>query len=417
MQNISAEIVAIGTELLLGEITDTNSVWLAQQLRDLGINLFFMTTVGDNEGRIRDAIRLAMGRADIVLTCGGLGPTVDDMTRQAVASATERELVFHPALLEHIAERFASFRMAMPDNNRNQAYVPAEAHIIDNAVGTAPGFMVEHQERVVISLPGVPREMKYLFTEHVVPYLRTRYALGQQVIKARVLRTAGIGESLLDEQIGQDLLRAENPTVGLAAHSGQVDIRITAKADTLAEAERMIGGVETMVRSRVGRYIFGTDQYTLDQAVADALQATPMRVVVIEAGVPALISQRLTAAMVARNEMLEVIRFEDTTALAETCDLHEAASSARTLAKRAAYILHAAQQGHAVVVVVLSRAASADTPDRADRDDWSALAIYDGANLRVRSYGFSGSDQIAEQFMSTWGLAMLWLLVSEHSHA
>src|SRR5882724_5253624 len=165
VQNVNAEIIAIGTEILLGEITDTNSVFIARLLRDLGINLYFMTSVGDNEKRIADSIRIALGRAQIVITCGGLGPTIDDMTRQAVADATDRGLTFHQDLLDQIAERFKGFRSQMTENNKRQAYVPDNAIIIENPVGTAPSFVVEQGDKVVISLPGVPREMKFLMNE------------------------------------------------------------------------------------------------------------------------------------------------------------------------------------------------------------------------------------------------------------
>src|SRR5215475_14219124 len=241
-QNVNAEIVAIGTEILLGEITDTNSVHIARVLRDLGINLYFMTSVGDNEQRIADSIRIALSRADVVITCGGLGPTIDDMTRQAVATATDRGLTFHQTLLDAIAERFSGFRAQMTENNKRQAYLPDEATVIENPVGTAPSFIVEHHGHIVISLPGVPREMKFLMNEKVIPYLKERYKLG--VIKAKVLKTAGIGESLLDHEIGTTLLEMSNPTIGLAAHAGQVDVRITAKADTVSMADEMIASIE-----------------------------------------------------------------------------------------------------------------------------------------------------------------------------
>ena len=237
-ENINAEIIAIGTEILLGEITDTNSVYIARLLRDIGLNLYYMTSVGDNEQRISDTIRIALSRAQVVITCGGLGPTIDDMTRQGVATATNRDLVFHQNLLDKIAERFTTFRAQMTDNNRRQAFLPAGAIVIDNPVGTAPSYIVEHEGKIIISLPGVPREMKFLMTESVTPYLREHFNLGNGTIKARVLRTAGIGESLLDSQIGNELLQANNPTVGLAAHTGQVDIRITAKADSETQADR-----------------------------------------------------------------------------------------------------------------------------------------------------------------------------------
>ncbi len=237
-QELNAEVIAIGTEILLGDLTDTNSVFIARTLRDLGIDLFFMTSVGDNEKRIGDAIGIALSRAQIVITCGGLGPTIDDMTRQAVAAATGRGLTFHQELLDQIAERFKGFRSPMTENNRRQAYVPDNAVVIENPVGTAPCFAVEYGDQVVISLPGVPREMKYLLIEKVVPYLREHYGITGKIIKAKILKVAGIGESALDELIGKELLEAANPTVGLAAHSGQIDVRITAKAENVDRRRR-----------------------------------------------------------------------------------------------------------------------------------------------------------------------------------
>jgi nicotinamide-nucleotide amidase len=156
---MNAEIVSIGTELLLGEIHDTNATYLAQQMKDIGLNLYYRTTVGDNEQRISDVLRLALSRAEIVITTGGLGPTVDDMTRQSVAAAVGQSLTFRPELMEQIAARFASFKTRMTENNRLQAMLPERAIPIENPVGTAPGFIVETERGMIISLPGVPHEM------------------------------------------------------------------------------------------------------------------------------------------------------------------------------------------------------------------------------------------------------------------
>ena len=172
--NPNAELIAIGTELLLGEITDTNSVFMARQLRDIGVNVFFMTTVGDNLERISSAVSDALDRAEIVLTCGGLGPTVDDMTRQAVANATDRSLEFHQHLYDDIADRFRGFGTRMTENNRQQAYLPEGARLIENPVGTAPAFVVETERGTVISLPGVPREMMYLMATSLLNDMQAR---------------------------------------------------------------------------------------------------------------------------------------------------------------------------------------------------------------------------------------------------
>ncbi len=196
-----AEIITIGTEILLGEIIDTNAQFIARKLRDAGIDLFRKTTVGDNPGRIADAIRQALQRCDIVITTGGLGPTVDDPTRVAVAEAMNLELEYRPELWDQIQSRFKRFGRLPTENNMRQAYVPAGATAITNPVGTAPAFIVNSGDCSVISLPGVPREMEYLLEREVLPYLEMRFK-NSGVIKARTLHTVGIGESRIDDLIG-----------------------------------------------------------------------------------------------------------------------------------------------------------------------------------------------------------------------
>ena len=405
---VNAEIIAIGTEILLGEITDTNSVYLARQLRDLGVNLYFMTTVGDNEVRITGAIRLALSRAEVVITCGGLGPTVDDMTRQGVAAATDRPLEYHPRLMESIAARFSSFRASMTANNTRQAYVPQGALIVDNPVGTAPAFIVESGERCVISLPGVPREMKFLFETRVVDYLREHYQLGGTVIKARVLKTAGIGESMLDDRIGVDLLTAANPTVGLAAHSGQVDVRITAKATTAEAANRMIAEFEAALRERIGSHIFGADAETLDGALAAALREACAGLTIIEAGVVPVISVRAAGLQQAGVSVSGHAR-PDAAALRDALGLPDV-TPLRDLAEAAARQL-SGQGERSVAIVAVSR--ETDAADEADSAERTALAVCLGDEVRSRSYGFGGQAEEVRQYLVTWAFAMAWRLLRD----
>ncbi len=287
----SAEILTIGTELLLGEIVDTNSRYIARRLRDAGIDLYRTTTVGDNAGRIAQAVREALQRADIVITTGGLGPTVDDPTRKAIADAVGVPLEFRPELWKAIQERFAQYGRAPTENNRRQAFIPQGAQAIHNPVGTAPAFIVETADGVVISLPGVPREMEHLFTHEVLPYLQQRFNL-HGVILARVLHTAGMPESALDEQIG-DLERLSNPTVGLLAHPGQVDIRITAKAESEEAAQEMIAEVEAELRRRLGTRIYGADEETLESVLSEQFAARGLTFTVLEAGLGGLLLQRV----------------------------------------------------------------------------------------------------------------------------
>jgi nicotinamide-nucleotide amidase len=406
VQNLNAEIITIGTEILLGEITDTNSVYIARALRDIGINLYFMTSVGDNEQRIADAIHIALARAQIVITCGGLGPTIDDMTRQAVAIATQRGLTFHQNLLDQIAARFAGFRMIMTDNNRRQAFLPDNAIVIENPVGTAPSFIVEHEGSLVISLPGVPREMKFLMMEKVIPYLQSHYHLG--IIKAHVLRTAGIGESTLDDAIGKELLEASNPTVGLAAHSGQVDIRVTAKAATLEEAERMIHQVETKLRERVGAYIFGTDEDTLEQALVTLLHEHQATIAISETGLGSAVSARIEAVNQGRDILAATLLYDHPDNLRQ--DLATANDiSLQDLALQAAETICR----NTIAIAGIAIVSRPDVSESADSEQGTAVAIYSAEKSRSRVYGFGGQADMARLWVSTWAMAMTWQMLRQ----
>ena len=293
----TAEIITIGTELLLGETVDTNTRFIAQTLRGLGVDLYRTQTVGDNAGRIAASVREAHRRADIVITTGGLGPTIDDPTRQAIADASGTELEFHPELWTQIVDRIARYGRTPTENQKRQAYIPKGAIVIENPVGTAPAFIVETTTpdlHVIITLPGVPSEMETLLTDAVVPYLQKCFTL-DEVIKVRTLHISGIGEGALDDQVG-DLEILSNPTVGLTAHSGIVDIRIAAKAGTLAEAEKMIGGVERDIRKRLGKDLFGADGDTLEGVTLEALGRCGWNLASVEMGLGGALQKRLVQA-------------------------------------------------------------------------------------------------------------------------
>jgi molybdopterin-biosynthesis enzyme MoeA-like protein len=230
----------------------------------------------------------------MIITTGGLGPTVDDPTREAVALAAGVETEFRPELWEQIQARFRRFGRKPTENNKRQAYVPVGATTIENPVGTAPAFIVEIRGRSIICLPGVPREMEYLLDNVVLDYLRRHFKI-TSIIKARVLHTAGVGESQIDDLIS-DLERLSNPTVGLAAHSGQVDVRITAKAESEAEADRMIAGVETEVRKRLGEMVYGADQDTLEVSALSLLHRRGWTLAIVEFNAGGLSINRLTYA-------------------------------------------------------------------------------------------------------------------------
>jgi nicotinamide-nucleotide amidase len=289
-----AEVIAIGSELLLGQIVDTNSSWIAQRLAENGIELVRTTTVEDDLPRIKEVIQEALIRSPIVITTGGIGPTEDDLTREAVAQVTQRQLIFHPHLMKQIESLFKRMGFRMPENNKKQAYIPDGALPIENPKGTAPGFIVESSDWSIISLPGVPSEMEYLMGKEVIPYLQKRFDIKHQVIQYKVLRACGLGESAIDFQI-KDLMRGRNPSVGTLASAGDVRIRIKAKADNPDEASSLIHEMEREIRNRLGIVIYGVDQETLQGNIVKELEKLGLILSVVETFSGGIITQKLAS--------------------------------------------------------------------------------------------------------------------------
>ena len=249
----TAEIIAIGTELLLGEIIDTNTQVIARSLRNIGVDVYRTSIIGDNPERIGGIIRESVARADIIILTGGLGPTVDDPTRQAIANAFGLELVFSDHFWQEILLRFSKYGIQPPDNNRQQAFLPAGGEGLPNPRGTAPGILLEIQESYIFALPGVPAEMEGMLQEQVIPRIKDKYSLSG-VILTRNVRVEGLGESRVDELL-QDLEEASNPTVGLAAGKGFVLVRMTAKAEGEDLAEALLDELEKEINSRLEDWI------------------------------------------------------------------------------------------------------------------------------------------------------------------
>lgn len=296
---MNAEVIAIGSELLLGQIVDTNSPYIARALADQGIELVRTATVGDDLERIAGAIQEAIARSPIIITTGGLGPTEDDLTRESIAHLTQRPLVFQLSLMEQIEAIFKRRGFRMSENNRRQAFIPEGALPIENPKGTAPGFIVEGPSYVTISIPGVPSEMMYLMEHAVLPYLRKRFHLDRQVIRYKTLRACGLGESGIGLQI-QDLMKeSRNPSVGTLASVGDIKIRIAAKAESPEEASGMIGRMEAEIRRRLGTLIYGVDEETLQENVAKKLERLQLSLSVSETFTGGLISHKLAGTGVA----------------------------------------------------------------------------------------------------------------------
>jgi nicotinamide-nucleotide amidase len=266
---MDVEVVIIGDELILGTIADTNTLFIARALREAGFRLRRVMTVGDDLPRIIRALKEAAAESDAVIAAGGLGPTVDDPTRDAAAGAAGVEPVFHPELWEEITARFRHLGRAPTENNRKQAMLPRGAAALPNPIGSAPGFSMQLGRSILFAVPGVPSEMEAMIAGQVIPALQARFG-GGQAVRTRTLHVVGLGESMIDERIGK-WESTENPVVGLMAHAGLTDVRIIARAAEESEARKLIATAEADIRSSLAEYIIGTDEETLAGAVLRSL--------------------------------------------------------------------------------------------------------------------------------------------------
>jgi len=292
-----AEIVAVGTELTTGAKLDTNSRWLSTELAAIGIPVHYHTTVADDMDAMLGVMRTAVNRADVVLVTGGLGPTLDDLTRQAMAGLTNAELVLHEPSLEFIKSLFARFSRRMPERNTIQAMFPSGSEPIPNLRGTAPGIWMEvsrktsEQDCVVVAMPGVPSEMHRMFHKEVLPRLP---GSGHVIRRARI-NCFGVGESHAEEMLGDLTARGRNPDVGITVHEATITLRITAQGDTLEECETRIQTARTAVHERMGDCVFGEEDDELEHVVLRLLDERRLTLSSAESGTGGLLAQRLTA--------------------------------------------------------------------------------------------------------------------------
>lgn len=293
VKRMQAEIISIGTELVLGKIVNTNAGYLSRKLAALGIDLFYQTTVGDNKLRLFTVLKRAMQRSDIVITTGGLGPTVDDITLEVIAQAAQKRLILNAAVLKDIKAHFHRRHIPMPRANIRQALIPEGAKVLKNEVGTAPGLIIPYEKKALIALPGVPQELKPMVERDVVAYLANNFS-GEGVIASRAIRTTGLAESRVNQKV-KALLGLKPPvTVGIYAHTDSVDLNITAKAKNRRQAEKLIDPVERKIRARLKEYIYGRNSQTLEEVVAQAVKKTKKTIAVAESCTGGLISKRIT---------------------------------------------------------------------------------------------------------------------------
>jgi nicotinamide-nucleotide amidase len=404
----TAEIVAVGSELLLGQIVDTNSAWMAQRLTNLGVDLYYKTVVGDNPGRMKDVIGQALERSDLVITGGGLGPTQDDITREIIAEVTGRKLVRDPDLLDQIESRFRRRGFTMTANNERQADIPEGATPVHNPNGTAPSFIVEDARGVVFALPGVPFELKWLFDNEVAPYLRRRFELSE-IITYRVLKVADIGESAVDDLIGHLIAGSSNPTVGVLAHPGQVDVRIAAKAGSEDEAARLIAPLEEEVRGLLGRHVFAADQESMEDVVGALLRESNSDIAVYEDLTGGLVAERLLQA--GPESFLGGVIGNGQAPVHGLLETSERPADPDELAKA----LARAVRGRAGADLGLALHGIPDPSDEAENlaRGRTVISITDGSGYRTRTYNSGGRGKPDRTRMSLNAIELVRLALVE----
>ncbi|WP_407271508.1 competence/damage-inducible protein A [Radiobacillus sp. PE A8.2] len=281
MSNYKAEIIAVGTELLLGQITNTNAQWLSERLAEQGLNVYYHGVVGDNFERVKTTFLQANDRSDIVIVTGGLGPTDDDLTREAFQAVANLSVYEDKSTMDKIISYYNKSKKQMTPNNRKQSLVFEGATVLSNSAGMAPGMIVEYNQVIWVFMPGVPKEMKAITTEHVMPFLKEKLQLST-VIESRMLRFIGIGESQLEHDLKQLILDQKNPTIAPLASEGEVAIRITAKADSSSTAKDLIDSTEKKILEIAGDHFYGHDQDTIQTKVFNRLKETQQTIAAAE---------------------------------------------------------------------------------------------------------------------------------------
>ncbi|MGC8738641.1 MAG: competence/damage-inducible protein A [Candidatus Hydrogenedens sp.] len=308
---MNAELVMIGTELLLGQIIDTNASYMGSKLSEIGVDVYRKTTVGDNQSRIVNVIKESLSRCDVIICSGGLGPTVDDMTRESIAEATGNALVYHSELYEKIFERLAKRGIKVSENNKKQALLPEGSIPIHNPVGTAPGFIKEYNSKYIICLPGVPFELKPMFEETVIPFLCQKFNI-QDRLYIRVLKVYGLGESRIDYKLGE-LLYSSSPTIGLLASPECVRIRLAVKGSSEEEANQILDEMENKIHQCLPGLVLSGEDYSLEKALDKVLTDINKHITIIDAQTAGMIIYRLIQSRSERficGEVVPSIKYE-----------------------------------------------------------------------------------------------------------
>ncbi|MBV9737365.1 MAG: competence/damage-inducible protein A [Candidatus Eremiobacteraeota bacterium] len=405
------EIIAVGTELLLGQLTDTNTPRIAQALATNGVDVYGTHEVGDNRDRIAAAIAAALERADGVITCGGLGPTIDDMTKEAICDALGLDVELNEDVLHAIERIFSRTGRQMRENNRKQALLPRGAMVLPNPNGTAAGFIAfAAGGKFVAAMPGVPHEMSAMLDGHLIPWLRERFSLKSR-ITTRILHTIGIAESEIDHRIADLFASQENPKIAVLAHDFRCDVKLMAKAEDQAAGRALIAPLEKTIASRLNGYIFGADDETLEGVLIKRLVRDDKTLAVAESCTGGRVSARLTSVAGASRTFLGGVVSYDNVVKVDALGVPE-----ELLAQFGAVsgeVVTAMAQGvrkrlGADVAIATTGIAGPDggTPEKPVGLVW--LAVADPERVETQQLHLQGSREIIQLRATVAALGLLW---------
>jgi nicotinamide-nucleotide amidase len=412
---VGVELIAVGTELLLGQLVDTNTVFVAQSLAANGIDVYGTHAVGDNRSRIVNTMRGALERVDGVITTGGLGPTVDDLTKEAACEALGLDVELHEPSLKQMQDFFAQMGREMRENNRKQAYVPRGSLVLENPRGTAPGFVAFGAHgKFIACMPGVPREMRPMLTDLLIPLLRERYAI-DDAIYTRILHTINIGESEIDHRIEALFRAGENPKIAVLAHEGQCDVKIMAKARSREAAEVLLAPVEAEVREKLAGFIYGIDRTPIEAAIHMLLQQRGLTIGAAESCTGGRIAAALTAAPGSSKSFLGgIVAYDNTVKIAQL------GVSERTLERCGAVseeivremALGACRELRTDYAVATTGVAGPDggSDEKPVGLVWFGIAA--GGEIHTHRFNFRGDRDAIQRRATVMALGLVWRLLS-----
>jgi nicotinamide-nucleotide amidase len=408
----SVELVAVGTELLLGQLVDTNTSFVAQRLADAGVDVYATHTVGDNQERIVATLRSSLAHADGVVTTGGLGPTVDDLTKEAVCEALGLETDLDAPSLKKMEDFFLAVGRTMRENNRKQAMIPCGAYVLHNDHGTAPGFVAFGADgKFVACMPGVPGEMKPMLTDCLIPYLRERFALVGGVA-TRVLRTVNIAESEIDHRIADLFRESVNPKIAVLAHGGRCDVKIMAKASSPQAAHALIAPMQAEIEKRLEGFVFGHDAQTLEGVIHELLQERGLTVSVAESCTGGRVAAALTAVPGSSKSFLGGVVAYDNSVKASFLDVTTQTLGAfGAVSEQTATAMALGVRSRTGTNIAISTTGVAG-PDGGTKDKpvglvWIALAGSNGS-VEARRIEFPGNRSVIQDRATNTALGLLW---------